>query len=401
MGDAGAAAAPRGAEGRVAAVQRQARRTLVLAVLFAVAAGPAAVAPHDTDAWLPLHLFLAGALILAISGAGQLFAVTWSAGPAPSDALAAVQRWSVAGGVATLVLGRELDLPSGVAAAGGGAVVAALVLLGALLVWEVRGGVQRRFVPALRWYVTALVAGAAGAAVGIARVSGLGDGVADRLRAAHLALNLLGLVGLVVAGTLPFFTATEARMKMSPRSGAGPQLALLGGLAGALGLAVGGFVSAHPTVGGAGLGLYAVGVVALLEVLPPLGRKQFRWAGPRLVQLLVGIGWWVAAVAAAALRATGGDAPFSPTVVGVLVVGGYAQILAAALAYLGPVLRGGGHQRLAAGFRLTRDWPGVVAANAAAVAIALGAPAVAGAAVAVWLAGVVARGGLLARPASG
>lgn len=401
MGDAGAATAPRGAEGRVAAVQRQARRTLVLAVLFAVAAGLAAVAPHDTDAWLPLHLFLAGALILAISGAGQLFAVTWSAGPAPSDALAAVQRWSVAGGVATLVLGRELDLPSGVAAAGGGAVVAALVLLGALLVWEVRGGVQRRFVPALRWYVTALVAGVAGAAVGIARVGGLGDGVADRLRAAHLALNLLGLVGLVVAGTLPFFTATEARVKMSPRSGAGSQLALLGGLAGALGLAVAGFVSAHPAVGGAGLGLYAVGVVALLGVLPPLGRKQFRWAGPRLVQLLVGIGWWVAAVAAAALRATGGDAPFSPTVVGVLVVGGYAQIFAAALAYLGPVLRGGGHQRLATGFRLTRDWPGLVAANAAAVAIALGAPAVAGAAVTVWLAGVVARGGLLARPASG
>lgn len=397
-GTATVASSSRGAEGRVATVQRQARHTLVLAAAFAVGAAVAAAVPHDTGVWLPLHLFLAGTLLLAVSGASQLFAVTWSAGPAPPDPLAAAQRWLLAAGAVAVVAGRELETARAVPAVGGGAVLGALVLLAGMLRYEVAGGVQRRFVPALRWYLTALAAGAAGVGIGVARVAGGGDGLADRLRAAHVTLNLLGLVGLVVAGTLPFFTATEARVKMSRRSGAGPQAVLLAGLVTALGLAVAGFLGGRPAVGAAGLGAYALGVAALLALLPPMGRKQFRWAGPRLVQLLAGLGWWVAAVVAAAVRAGGGDPPFSTTVIGVLVVGGYAQVLAAALAYLGPVLRGGGHQRLTAGFRVTRDWPGLAAGNVASVAIALGAPTVAGAAVAVWVAGAVTRGLLLARP---
>ena len=39
-----------------------------------------------------------------------------------------------------------------------------------------------------------------------------------------------------------------------------------------------------------------------------------------------------------------------------LVLGGYVQILVASLAYLAPVLRGGGHVRLSAGFATTRSW---------------------------------------------
>jgi hypothetical protein len=50
-----------------------------MALLFAVSAGVATVVPHRTGAWLPLHLFLVGALLLAISGTTRLFAVTWSA----------------------------------------------------------------------------------------------------------------------------------------------------------------------------------------------------------------------------------------------------------------------------------------------------------------------------------
>ena len=49
-------------------------------------------------------------------------------------------------------------------------------------------------------------------------------------------------------------------------------------------------------------------------------------------------------------------------------MGGYAQIVVASLAYLGPVLRGGGHERLAAGFATTRSWPSLVLGNTAAVA---------------------------------
>ncbi len=49
--------------------------------------------------WGPLHAFLAGTVLLAISGATQMFTITWSAAPAPRAGLATGQRWAVAGGV--------------------------------------------------------------------------------------------------------------------------------------------------------------------------------------------------------------------------------------------------------------------------------------------------------------
>ena len=38
------------------------------------------------------------------------------------------------------------------------------------------------------------------------------------MRDAHVVLNLLGLVGIVVGGTLPFFTATVGRSRMAARA---------------------------------------------------------------------------------------------------------------------------------------------------------------------------------------
>ena len=69
----------------------------------------------------------------------------------------------------------------------------------------------------------------------------------------------------------------------------------------------------------------------------------------------------------------------------VVVVGGYAQILWGSLSYLMPMLRGGGPARLSEGFATTRSWLGLVAANAAALAAAIGIPVVVLAgAVGVW-----------------
>jgi hypothetical protein len=73
----------------------------------------------------------------------------------------------------------------------------------------------------------------------------------------------------------------------------------------------------------------------------------------------------------AASLAGGGPALPDP-VLTALVVGGYGQVLAASLAYLGPVLRGGAHERLAAGFSLTGSWWGIAAGNGAAAALAAG-----------------------------
>jgi hypothetical protein len=398
-GDASDSANPRGSVGRVAVVQRQARFTLGLAGGFAVAATVALVVPHRTGDWLSLHLFLAGALLLAISAATQLFAVTWAAGTPPSDRVAAIQRWLLVAGVALLATARELQWPSGLVAAGGALVIAALVVLGVSLQRTVSGGVQRRFDVALRSYLAALTAGLGGCALGIAMATGLDAPMYGRVRAAHLALNLLGLVGLVIAGTLPFFTATQARVKMSPRVSGRAQSLVLAWLAGALGATTVGFLAARPVVAAVGLSAYAVGVLGLVALLPTIRAKQLRWAGPRLVQLGAGVAWWGGATVMAAWQARHGTAVFTPTVVGVLVVGGYAQILAAAVAYLGPVLRAGGHQQLAAGFRTTRSWLALGAANVAAIALVLGATKVAGAAILVWVIDTAARAALLVRGA--
>jgi hypothetical protein len=62
-----------------------------------------------------------------------------------------------------------------------------------------------RFHPALHFYLAALGFGVVGTGLGAAMVTG-----SDGLRDAHVTVNLLGLVGLVIAGTLPFFIATQA-----------------------------------------------------------------------------------------------------------------------------------------------------------------------------------------------
>jgi len=386
---------PKGAAGRVAEIQRLTRPTLVLAAAFTVAAPITAVAPHDTGAWLPLHLFLVGGLLLAVSGATQFFAVTWATAPAPPAVLTAAQRWLLAAGAAGLAAARELDAGSAAIGVAGTAVMAALVMLAVLLMRIGRGAVAKRFDPSLHHYLVALLAGLAGCALGVVMASDTSGGDISRLRDAHMALNLLGLVGLVIAGTLPFFVATEARMKMSPRATPLRIDIGLGPLAAGVALAAAGFAARHPAAGAAGLALYAAGLVGLGTILPVPGAKQWRWAGARLVHLAAGLAWWVAAVAWAAVRAATGHEPFPIEVILALAIGGFAQILVGSLAYLGPVLRGGGHVRLTAGFATTRSWLGVVGANAAAAAYAAGAPTAGAVLLGIWLADAAARTAVL------
>jgi hypothetical protein len=81
-----------------------------------------------------------------------------------------------------------------------------------------------------------------------------------------------------------------------------------------------------------------------------------------------------------------------------LVIGGFAQILVASLAYLGPVLRGGGHQRLTAGFAITRSWVSLMAGNTAAAAAFAGHSAALVGALGIWIADIALRAGRLLAP---
>lgn len=383
----------RGAAGRVAAVHVQARRTLLLSVAFVIAAPIVAVLPHDTGAWLPLHVFLVGGVLGAISGATQMLAVTWSASPPPPGTVAALQRAALAIGAVWIAVAREAEAADAVVMAGGALVVVALVLLGYVLVQIRRGAVVARFVPAIDAYLVAIVFGCAGTVIGTALATGTlgvnGSSYAA-VRAAHLTVNLFGLVGIVIAGTLPYFVATQARVKQSPRATPGAVRAVTGALAVAVVVSVIGALARSDAVQAVGLFAYAAVLCSVALLLPGLGRRQFAWAGPRLVQLGAGLAWWVACVVLLGVERLSGH-PSETLVLRALAVGGYAQVVVASLAYFGPVLRGGGHVRLSSGFALTRSWVGVVAANAAAVAALADAPAVFEAALVVWALDVAAR----------
>src|SRR3546814_7307217 len=93
-----------------------------------------------------------------------------------------------------------------------------------------------------------------------------------------------------------------------------------------------------------------------LALLPRPTKRQLDWAGPRLLGLWAGGAWWSLAVAATAVEA-GRD---ESILLGgrwllVLVVAGYGQILWGSLAYVVPMLRGGGHERPGGGFAVTRS----------------------------------------------
>lgn len=372
---------------RVAAVHRQARATLGIAAAFTAAAPVAALVPHDTGVWMPLHLFLIGGLLGAISGAAPMLAVTWSASAPPDRTLATVQRLLLATGTIAIVAGREAgdDLVTGL---GGAGVVASLLLLAVILLRVRVTATVNRFHPAIDSYLLALLLGIAGSAGGVALATHHAD--TARVEASHAVTNLLGLVGIVIAATVPWFVATQARTRMARRARSSVLRASTAWLAGATVVAGLGLLAERPVFAGSGLTAYACGVAALLVLVPRVGRQQLRWAGPRLVQLLAGLLWWVVTVGLLAASAYRGDA-LPVRVIEALVVGAYAQILVASFAYLAPVLRGGGHVRLGAGFAVTRSWPGLVLGNLAAVAALAGATTLLLVALVVWAGDITSR----------
>lgn len=372
-----------GAGDRVTRSHAQARAALRWSLAFLLAGAVAAAVGGDR--WFALHLVLAGGVVSAISGVSLMLTVTWSAAPAPPDGQVRAQRLAVVVGAATVAVARHLDLPVALVAAGAVVYVGALGLLAFLLVRTARRGVERRFDAAVGAYLAALLAGTTGVVVGAVMAV---DGTTTAGRNAHAALNVLGLVGLVIAGTLPYFSATVGRSKMAARARRPRLMAITALLVVALAVAAAGLAAEAAGVAVAGLVAYAVGIAAVVAMLPRPTRRQLTWAGPRLVALWAGSAWWAVGVVATAVEAARDD---GGVVLGgrwllVIVVAGYLQVLWGSLAYLLPMLRGGGPQRLSQGFATTRSWLGLAMANGAGLALAVGAPAwVPATLVAVWV----------------
>ena len=92
---------------RVVASHSIARRAFALSMVFALVAAAWAVVILTTGGswWGPLHSFLAGTILLAISGASQMFTVTWATTTPPSARITGTQRWLMALGVAAVLVG--------------------------------------------------------------------------------------------------------------------------------------------------------------------------------------------------------------------------------------------------------------------------------------------------------
>ncbi|MDZ7678169.1 MAG: hypothetical protein U5K29_06435 [Acidimicrobiales bacterium] len=384
---------PKGAPGRVTTAHRQAGPTLGLAALFVVAAAVVALAAGSQRWWMALHLLLLGGVLSAISATTQLFAITWSAATPPPTRLVSTQRWLLATGVVALVVGQEMGSTPWVVAAGGAAILTALALLALLLVRIRRTAVIERFLPSIDGYLLAIALGLAGSGLGLLLAL---DGSLEPVAArdAHTLINVFGLVGVVVAATLPTFFATEARTRMSPRYRPGRARAALGLLGAGVATAAVGQAGRWTPIAAAGLAAAAVAMVATVAMLPRLGVRQWRWAGPRLAQLVAALVWWAIALGWAAAEALGSN-PLPRRLWLVLAVGGIAQLVVGALAYLGPIMRGRDHRSQARGFAITRSWVSLLAGNVAAAALVVGWWTFSGVALAVWVVDAAVRGALL------
>lgn len=331
--------------------------------------------------WGPAHAFLAGTVLLAISGSTQTFTITAAASRPPSAAFSGGQRWLVAVGVSLVLTGVVSGIPL-VVLGGGLLTVLGLGLLARILIEAIRRSLLRRFDLSSRFYLLAIVAGVVG--VGVGSLLGSGISVTSELRAVHVHLNLVGLVGLTIVGTLPTILPTLAHR----RAVSGREALAAWWLA---------FASVAAMMGGLGLGQIAVGVGVLLAavslmmilfgVVIRLGGEGLRGGLP-YYQVCLGSFWLVAwaIIDGLALMANGGFSPFSGWN-GAVVVAGVGQVLLGSLAYLLPVLAGG-EPRLGRNLEraANRLWLPLISANAAGLGLAAGIPPLAVAGMGVWLA---------------
>ena len=322
---------------RVVASHSIARRAFLAAAVFAlVAAGWAVVVLVGGGSWWgPLHAFLAGTVLLAISGASQMFTITWAAAPPPPARLTSTQRWLLACGAAAVLAGVTATVEP-LVWAGAAAIVLSLGALSVSIVGAVRKSLLRRFDLSARFYLAAFACGAVGMTLGAVLGTGSAGSGFDRLRLVHSHLNLVGLVGFTIIGTIPTFMPTVAHHRaVSGREAlVAWWLCVTGGLAMASGLVAPAWsVGAGTVLTGAAAATMVVGITVRLW---SRGRHELQF-----LQVGMGVMWLVvwALVDGVTLIGGGSAVPFGRWTAAA-VLAGVGQVLAGSLAYLLPVLLG-------------------------------------------------------------
>ena len=312
-----------------------------LALLVAATlAHPVLPAPR----WLMIHLLLLGAVTHAILVWSTHFTETLLHVVGPSRRQQSVRLATLNLGVCAVV-GGVLASRWPVTVLGATAVSGSVVWHGVALVSMVRRSLPSRFSPVVRYYVAAACLLPVGAGLGASLARDLGDPWHERLMFAHAVVNVLGWVGLTVAGTLVTLWPTMLRTRLDPgaeRSARRALPVLLTGLALAAGAAAGGQLLPAAV----GLAVYLGGLVVLGGPLVRVTRQ--RPPSSYAAWSVGAAGLWLVGCLAVLVVGTGTSSDWVEahrrfeTVTPLLAAGFGAQVLLGALSYLIPVALGGG-----------------------------------------------------------
>jgi nitrite reductase (NO-forming) len=296
--------------------------------------------------WLLVHLLLLGAVSNAIMVWSWHFAAALLRLPDRDVRSGQVARLVVfnAGAVAVVV---------GIVGDRWPAVLLGGLLVGGTAVWHavallrrLRAALPSRFGVTLRYYLAAGAVLPLGVALGVVMARGSpSDELHARTLVAHTVLTLLGWVGLTVVGTLVTLWPTMLRTRVAD----GGEVAARRGLTvlvTGLTLAAAGSLGSIRLVAALGVGVYAAGLVVVAAPHVEEARRRAPVSFPA-ASVLAGSAWLLLSCGWLAVGlATAPDWPEAADLAGSLtaplLVGFAAQVLVGSLAYLGPVVLGGG-----------------------------------------------------------
>lgn len=376
------ATSARGVSGKIARPPRTSGRAAwhlganaVVAVWLALFAVVSLVHPFVPMArWLLVHLLLLGAVSNAVLIWSGHFTVSVLRASDMNRGVPAALRLGCLNAGAAAVIGGMVAGMWPVVLAGGAAVAGAVLAHAAWLVRLLLRALPGRFSMTVRYYVAAAVLLPAGVTAGVLMArGGLSDDLAARLLVVHELVNVLGWVGLTVAGTLITLWPTMLRTRVADgaeRAGRTALLVLLAGLAAAVAAALTG----PPLPAALGVAVYAAGLVKagipwVREARAKTPSSFAAWS------VAAGCVWLTGSLVA--LVGTLMAAPSWPVVAermawltAPLAAGWIAQVLLGALTFLIPVVLGGGPAAVrAATAEMERGGPARLAATEAALLV--------------------------------
>ena len=300
----------------------------------------------DLPVWLLVHLLLLGAVSNAILIWSQHFAAAMQRLPDGDTHRDQSLRLLAFNAGAVVVIG-GMQAQSWLTVALGAILVAAAVAWHAWSLWRgMRRALPSRFGLTVSYYVAAAALLPFGVAIGVAMAPDeLSESTHAQFALAHIAINVLGWVGLTVVGTVVTLIPTMLHTQVAEGTVTATRRALPVLLTGIAAL-----------VAGALLGLQwmaVAGIVAYLIGLAVIGwpighalqwRTQYRYAPASVIASLVWFVTCVVALGAILARASSWEtaADRADLLAAPLLVGFAAQLIIGALSFLIPVVLGGG-----------------------------------------------------------